>query len=375
MGAMMGSGELAEGASADAEPRPVAASSASSSRGLGGAGAGAGAEVDEVDVHVRAGGDDDVAALHALVKEAAGAQDALQYLRVTLESTAADFRAGAFSFLVAECGGEVAAVLIHYPLWDVCRCAEYVFIDDVSVAPRFRRRGLAARLVEDLRERGGMYGALAVDFQILRNNEPSLQLFRKLGAAFCDDFFNISLAGEALSRVASASGFACTAGGGRDVVVRRAEPRDGPQISELIQELAAYEGQADSVVAGPLPFDHDRGKESLSRIVVQSLVAEVCGGDDGGGLVGVVIFVPCYASWTGRCFVVSALVVRAKLRGSGIGSLLMQAVCRHATDDGVDMLQWSALPTSEAAMTFYQRRLGATVNATGEWVDGSLAVA
>lgn len=322
---------------------------------------------------MRPGAAADVAALQALVAEAASEEGARQHLRTTAASAAADFAAGTFAFLVAKIDDEVAAVLIYYLLWDVCRCAPYMYLDDLCVSSRYRRRGLAGRLVEAAMERGRECGALALDFQVLHDNSPSLQLFRKLGAEFLHDFVNVSLSGSGLARVADPA-FAPAAAG---MLVRTAEDRDCGAVAALIRELAEHEGQGANVASGGLP-------QSCEGLVPCCLVAELhpplLGGgysgepEAGGGIVGVVIMVPCYASWSGRRVVLSALVVTARMRRRGLGCALVQAACRHTAGLGVDMLQWAAIRSSEDAMAFYEKRLGAAVNMTGDWLDGSLSL-
>merc|ERR1712125_14714 len=101
-------------------------------------------------------------------------------------------------------------------------------------------------------------------------------------------------------------------------------------IFALIKELAEYEGQGQDVIRGRLPFQNPGNLGSgdgVCKPFVHFLVAVTH--DSTGNtssvdqVVGLVAFIPCYASWSGRRLRLECLVVPERLRGQGVGSQLM----------------------------------------------------
>merc|ERR1712070_719557 len=143
----------------------------------------------------------------------------------------------------------------------------------------------------------------------------------------------------------------------------------------LIRELAVYEGQEEAYMGGPLPFADSttalRAPQSTdcSRRVWFLVAGTVKAGssvEDEQGILGMVAFTSIYSVIAGRQLHVDCLVVRESARGKGIGSLLMQEVIRRSAAAGLHKIRWSALCDSKSALQFYKRRLGATVDESGD---------
>jgi L-amino acid N-acyltransferase YncA len=83
-------------------------------------------------------------------------------------------------FWVAEIEGDVAAWLTVKPFIPRCAYAGTVELS-VYVGEKFRRRGIARRLLEEAISRADSLGITAMVGLIFAHNQPSLRLFEQLG--------------------------------------------------------------------------------------------------------------------------------------------------------------------------------------------------
>jgi GNAT superfamily N-acetyltransferase len=138
---------------------------------------------------------------------------------------------------------------------------------------------------------------------------------------------------------------------GRDIVVsatvRRAEPRDVPDILRLIRHLAVYERQPDAVEASEASlhetlFAHDAQ--------VFAHVAEA-----GDVIVGIAVWFLNFSTWTGRSgLYLEDLVVDEAARGTGAGKALFRALALEAMSRDCARIDWAVLDWNESAMDFYK---------------------
>ena len=83
--------------------------------------------------------------------------------------------------LVALTENEVVAGLVAYELAKLERERGEIYIYDLAVAEPHRRRGIAARLIEHLREIARERGAWVIYVQADYGDDPAIQLYTKLG--------------------------------------------------------------------------------------------------------------------------------------------------------------------------------------------------
>src|SRR5438128_4855494 len=108
------------------------------------------------------------------------------------------------------------------------------------------------------------------------------------------------------------------------LVIRKAEPRDVPQILEFIHELAKYERLPQEVVATEEDLLRDGFGGEQPRYFC--LVAE-----SDGTLAGFAFYFHTYSTWLGRWgMYLEDLFVRPELRGKGIGKALLVELARIA---------------------------------------------
>jgi len=142
------------------------------------------------------------------------------------------------------------------------------------------------------------------------------------------------------------------------LVIRKAEPRDVPQILQLIRELADYEKAPGQAVATEADLLVD-GFGPLPRY--SCLMAEW-----EGATAGFALYFHNYSTWQGRWgLYLEDLFVRPRHRGRGVGKALLVELARIAVREGCGRFQWQVLDWNTPAMEFYEK-LGA--RALKEWM-------
>jgi GNAT superfamily N-acetyltransferase len=129
--------------------------------------------------------------------------------------------------------------------------------------------------------------------------------------------------------------------------VRRAQPRDVPDILRLIRHLAIYEKQPDAVEATEASLHETFFREDAQ---VFAHVAEA-----NAVIVGIAVWFLNYSTWTGRLGIyLEDLVVDEGARGAGAGKALFRALSQEAVERGCPRIDWAVLDWNESAMNFYR---------------------
>ncbi|MBK9275565.1 MAG: GNAT family N-acetyltransferase [Flavobacteriales bacterium] len=145
------------------------------------------------------------------------------------------------------------------------------------------------------------------------------------------------------------------------IVIRRAERRDVPQMLALVKELATFEKEPDAVtVTEAEMLDAGFGAEP----VWFGWVAEL-----EGVIIGMAVCYTRYSTWRGRCLYLEDIVVTEAARGRRVGEKLFKACAAFALDQGHHHMLWQVLDWNTEAMRFYTR-LGATFDP--KWVNGRM---
>ncbi|WP_114782848.1 GNAT family N-acetyltransferase [Botryobacter ruber] len=143
-----------------------------------------------------------------------------------------------------------------------------------------------------------------------------------------------------------------------NIQIRKGTAEDLPQVLALIRELAAYE-RAPQEVTNTLDEMYRDGFGD--NPVYRFFVAETS-----EGIVGIALYYTAYSTWKGRALYLEDLVVTEKLRRSGIGKQLFDAVAREAQETGAKRFAWQVLEWNEPAISFY-RKIGASLD--NEWIN------
>jgi len=148
------------------------------------------------------------------------------------------------------------------------------------------------------------------------------------------------------------------------VTVRAAMPGDVGGMMRMVRALAAYEREADAVVAT---------EEMLAAALFRPdprLFAHVALMD--GRVVGMAVWFLNFSTWTGRHgLYVEDLYVDGDARRHGVARALFEALAREARARDCARIDWAVLGWNEEAKRFYRRIGGRAMSDWEPWrLDG-----
>tara|TARA_R110002126_G_scaffold200769_1_gene348349 strand:- start:741 stop:1223 length:483 start_codon:yes stop_codon:yes gene_type:complete len=134
--------------------------------------------------------------------------------------------------------------------------------------------------------------------------------------------------------------------------IRTAQKEDMKQVLHLIQELATFEKEENAVEVNEQNLKEDGfGKHKL----FQCFVAE-----KEGKVVGMALVYPRYSTWKGPVIHLEDLIVTKEMRGTGLGTALLDEVVKYGNNLGVKRISWEVIDWNEPAIGFYESK-GANV--------------
>ncbi len=147
----------------------------------------------------------DGAVLHAMVRELAISHG----YETEFEATSADFdrmlsdpqRLAAA--LIADVSGKPAGCAIFHRSFSTFRGKETMYLEDVSVLPEFRRKGVASALIKAVAQEAVARGVPSISWLMMGWNDGARKLYEGLGAEVEDGNCFCRLHGEALERLAA----------------------------------------------------------------------------------------------------------------------------------------------------------------------------
>lgn len=124
----------------------------------------------------------------------------------------------------------------------------------------------------------------------------------------------------------------------------------------LIQELAAFEKEPDAVLITVDDLTRDGfGEVPLFQVFVAEVDSEI---------VGIALYYYRYSTWKGKTIHLEDLVVKDKMRGTGVGYALYSEIIKQGKKDKVRRIEWNVLDWNTPAIEFYEKS-GAKV--LGDW--------
>ncbi|MEN8798925.1 MAG: GNAT family N-acetyltransferase [Flavobacteriaceae bacterium] len=133
-----------------------------------------------------------------------------------------------------------------------------------------------------------------------------------------------------------------------DYCIREALKEDMARVLELIKELAQFEKEKDAVELTV----HDLVRDGFGeRPLFHCFVADVDGVVEGMALV-----YPRYSTWKGPAIHLEDLIVADRMRGSGLGTALLNKVIKYGHNSGVKRIGWEVLDWNEPAIRFYEKK-------------------
>lgn len=130
--------------------------------------------------------------------------------------------------------------------------------------------------------------------------------------------------------------------------IRKAKKDDMLAVLELIQELATFEKETNAVEVSV----EDLQKDGFNNTpAFQCFVAEV-----NAKVEGIALVYNCYSTWKGKALHLEDLIVSESMRGTGIGTALLDEVVKYGHNLGVKRINWEVLDWNEPAITFYEKK-------------------
>ncbi len=115
----------------------------------------------------------------------------------------------------------------------------------------------------------------------------------------------------------------------------------------LIQELADFEKESDAVVVTVEDLVRDGfGPKPLFDVFVAEVESEV---------VGIALYYYRYSTWKGKTIHLEDLIVKEKMRGTGLGYALYSEVIKQGKKDNVRRIEWNVLDWNTPAVEFYEK--------------------
>ena len=133
-----------------------------------------------------------------------------------------------------------------------------------------------------------------------------------------------------------------------DFTIRPASKSDMPRVLKLIKELAYFENEKHEVEITVNDLQTDGfGKHPA----FMCFVAEV-----NKSIEGIALVYKRYSTWKGVVLHLEDLVVSPKMRGSRIGTALLDEVVKYGYELNVKRISWEVLDWNEEAISFYEKK-------------------
>lgn len=143
------------------------------------------------------------------------------------------------------------------------------------------------------------------------------------------------------------------------ITIRPATKKDIPDIFNLVQQLAEYEKEPESVTTD-VPYYEQAFENQLFSASVATYEGEV---------VAMTLFYDTFSTWRGRMLYLEDFIVKEAFRKSGIGQLLFDDFIQIAKKRQCTMVKWQVLDWNEPAINFYIKN-NATIEK--EWWNGKI---
>ena len=147
------------------------------------------------------------------------------------------------------------------------------------------------------------------------------------------------------------------------ISIRRAVKQDCPRLLELINELALYEKAPQEVT---VTLEHFIESGIGEKPVWWAFVAEV-----DGKVEGFALYYIRYSTWKGQRMYLEDILVTEKMRGKGLGKLLLDRLIVEAKEKNLSGIVWQVLEWNEPAINFYKKY---NASFDGEWLNCSIPV-
>lgn len=107
-----------------------------------------------------------------------------------------------YSCLIAERDGHPAGFAFFFFDYSTWLGRPGIYLEDLFVHPEFRGLGIGKELLRKVAAIAVERGCARLKWSVLDWNTPAIDFYRAMGAEFMDEWTNVRVSGEALSRLA-----------------------------------------------------------------------------------------------------------------------------------------------------------------------------
>lgn len=136
-----------------------------------------------------------------------------------------------------------------------------------------------------------------------------------------------------------------------EIIIRRAQEQDFPEIIGLIKEFALFQRTPERVT---ITLDQMLKEQAFFQCFVAEIDHEI---------VAFASFFFTYYSWTGKALYLDDLYVKEAFRKVGIGKKLLDAIIDLAKATQCKKVRWQVSNWNTNAMDFY-KKMGAVIDTT-----------
>lgn len=143
--------------------------------------------------------------VHRLLHGLAAYERLEHEFRATPQDIARGMAAGQIHAMLCHADGRAVAVCVVTRLFSTFAGTAGLWIEDIFVEPRHRRRGIGRAAFAAVARRALDEGCGFVEWNVLDWNAPAIAAYRAMGAAARDGWTDMRLSGDALNRLAEGS--------------------------------------------------------------------------------------------------------------------------------------------------------------------------
>ena len=138
--------------------------------------------------------------------------------------------------------------------------------------------------------------------------------------------------------------------------IRKGNPDDMQAVLNLIQELADFENEPDAVLVTVDDLVRDGfGTNPLFEVFVAEVETDSNGNQQTKEIVGMALYYYRFSTWKGKTIHLEDLVVKEKMRGTGLGYALYSEILKQGKKDNVRRVEWNVLDWNTPAIEFYEK--------------------
>jgi GNAT superfamily N-acetyltransferase len=105
------------------------------------------------------------------------------------------------TFLITAPEGEIAGIAVFFYNYSTWRAQPGICLEDLYVQPKYRRRGYARLLIQELAREARRINGGKLEWVCLKGIESALKFYDSLGAKRMEDWLSLRVDGDALVRL------------------------------------------------------------------------------------------------------------------------------------------------------------------------------